>query len=961
MAVKGSLSTTALPNMVSGVSQQPPTLRLVSNSAEQINCWPSVVTGLNKRPNTEHIAKLADLSSDNAVGYLIDRDDTYQYIVVISGDDLQVFDLMGNAQTVTFPNDKSYISTAADPATSFRFCTIGDTTFILNRDVVPLIDDFGEVGTYNFAYTTVADDAAMNAITGTVGQIVFNTAAGSFYQWRDSPAIPAIVAWTAGSVGTVGAAGAINNNNATPLTTYTIVASLPATATVGAKYQIKTLYGTTNGTCASYDSKGNCQVYNKLYRYYYKGYIGAQTRPATPAVFGWTKMKGNELDRDVDGRLDPTNMATVYITQSIANVNYTMYYNGTLVAFYLTPKGVDASTSVPGTDQICASLQAAITTATTASPGTLLPLGYTMTRYGSTLSFNGLDEGCVITVSASNGDKAIKGYTTEIDSFTNLPPNEAPGRIIKVRGDVKDNGDDYYVLMNAKNQYEETVNWNCKSRFFPSTMPHTLVRNSDGTWVFGEHDWDERAAGDLESNPSPSFVGAEIHDMFLYSDRLTFLADENLIFSEANSFENFWRTSIAAIVDSDVIDLAVLSSGVDKLWHGIPYNDDLLLMSDRNQHRFAYQNFLGPKNIQIKYTTSFNVSRDVRPVNMGGTVYFLDDKAEYKWAKQFEYFPQANLTGDDANETSGPVPEYLASGIIGMAGSPRVKAMILNPSAVPDSLYLYKYYWGTSEKIQNAWGTWQFPDTTKVLWAGFNFNYLYLLMRRPDGFFIERIKCEETVSHTDANTKWLIDRTAPVTGLVYNPANNTTLVTLPWANTNGTVEIMSDRYNLVIRTEDNYTDRRHTIVSIVSPTQVIVDGDVTDATAVRCGIRYEQFYRFSKPYVRKPGVSGPPVVLDTTRLQMKYLNVFAENTAAYTVTIKYPGRPDRVMRIDHMLADDETVVIGGSPARSWKDRIALAGNNEDITVELSNSTPFNAQFTAAEWQFVTNTRAKNRM
>jgi hypothetical protein len=64
---------------------------------------------------------------------------------------------------------------------------------------------------------------------------------------------------------------------------------------------------------------------------------------------------------------------------------------------------------------------------------------------------------------------------------------------------------------------------------------------------------------------------------------------------------------------------------------------------------------------------------------------------------------------------------------------------------------------------------------------------------------------------------------------------------------------------------------------------------------------------------------------------------------------------------DHFIADDESVQVGGVSFRSRKNRIAIQGNNEDLTLELRNDTPFNAQFTAAEWQFVYNTRAKNRM
>ena len=49
-----SLISNNIPNLINGVSQQPPSLRLASQAEEQINGLSDVVTGLKKRPPTEH-------------------------------------------------------------------------------------------------------------------------------------------------------------------------------------------------------------------------------------------------------------------------------------------------------------------------------------------------------------------------------------------------------------------------------------------------------------------------------------------------------------------------------------------------------------------------------------------------------------------------------------------------------------------------------------------------------------------------------------------------------------------------------------------------------------------------------------------------------------------------------------------------------------------------------------------
>jgi hypothetical protein len=298
---------------------------------------------------------------------------------------------------------------------------------------------------------------------------------------------------------------------------------------------------------------------------------------------------------------------------------------------------------------------------------------------------------------------------------------------------VDTNGDDYYVKFTAKNTWEECWGWNNSARPDRLTMPHALVKEKNGTWTFKPWTWNNRIAGDRDSNPDPSFVGFPINDMFLYGNRMCFLSDENIIMSEADTYENFYRTTLTTVLDSDVIDIAALNTGVDTLYHAIHFNKDLLLMSDRNQYRLTYNQFIGPKNITIEYTTSFTLSPTIKPVNIASSVYFVDDKEEYNFAKVWEYYPKDNQVGDDADDTTASVPEYIKSGASFLAASTKLKALVLNSVNAPDTLYLYKFFWGTNQKLQSAWSKWVFPDVTKVVWAEFSFNYMYLILKRSDG------------------------------------------------------------------------------------------------------------------------------------------------------------------------------------------------------------------------------------
>ena len=66
--------------------------------------------------------------------HLINRDTTERYFVfIIASNQIEVYDLAGNAKTVTYPNGTAYLTTST-PATAFRAVTVADYTFIVNTE-----------------------------------------------------------------------------------------------------------------------------------------------------------------------------------------------------------------------------------------------------------------------------------------------------------------------------------------------------------------------------------------------------------------------------------------------------------------------------------------------------------------------------------------------------------------------------------------------------------------------------------------------------------------------------------------------------------------------------------------------------------------------------------------------------------------------------------------------------------
>lgn len=122
-------------NLVSGISQQPPILRLPEQLEEQINGISTEVAGLQKRPPTVHVKALSDRLSDSLepLIHFVNRDSVEKYLMYFYNNSLSIFDIDGGGRTVHIQDDPSYLATS-NPRRDLRILTVADYTFIVNRN-----------------------------------------------------------------------------------------------------------------------------------------------------------------------------------------------------------------------------------------------------------------------------------------------------------------------------------------------------------------------------------------------------------------------------------------------------------------------------------------------------------------------------------------------------------------------------------------------------------------------------------------------------------------------------------------------------------------------------------------------------------------------------------------------------------------------------------------------------------
>ncbi|MGX9280735.1 phage nozzle protein, partial [Pantoea ananatis] len=106
-------------------------------------------------------------------------------------------------------------------------------------------------------------------------------------------------------------------------------------------------------------------------------------------------------------------------------------------------------------------------------------------------------------------NQLISPVLDTVQTISKLPLAAPNGYIIKIQGETNSSADEYYVMYDSNTKtWKETVEPGVVTGFDNTTMPHALVRQSDGSFEFKTLDWSKRGAGNDDTNPMPSFVDA---------------------------------------------------------------------------------------------------------------------------------------------------------------------------------------------------------------------------------------------------------------------------------------------------------------------------------------------------------------------------------------------------------------------------------------------------------------------
>ena len=770
-----------LPNLMNGVSQQTPALRLSSQASHQVNGYSSVVEGVNKRLPTKHVAEVIAGQAGDAYVHTINRDTNERYIVMVFDGSIKVFDMAGNEKPVSYPHGNGYI-TGIDPNADIRAVTVADHTFILNTSV------------------TVQEDT---------------------------------------------------------------------------------------------------------YR--------------SPA---------------------PVSEGMVFIEAVNYDTTYEVEVDGVVVATHTTADAYGTNPKV-SIEDVVDDLQTQIKAA--------LSSDYSVVAR-SPIIYVRRDDGTAMTleVTDTNGNTMSSVIKDNVQRFTDLPTTAKHGFRVKVSGDEGSAADDYWLQFEVslgvgfgEGLWVETIAPDTPTDISRITMPHVLVRQSDGSFTFERVDWGQRVVGDEDSSPWPSFVGHKINDIYIDRKRLCFLSDTNVSMSCADDLFNFFRKTVVQLLDDGPINVSAVGSKVSVLQYAVPFNKTVVIFSDQTQFVISDEALLASVPPAVREITAYEIDRGAKPVAVGKSVYFGVRRGNYSSLMEYYVIPETEAT--DASDVTKHVPTYIPKDMFKLAASTTADVVLMLSRVHPNRIYVYKYYWQQQQKLQSAPSYFELRQGAKILNVDFIGETAFLLVQYPDGVCIESLDFADGVLDDGQDFVTRLDRRVIEDQCIvsYDPAADRTSYTLPYVPTNAVTVVSRPSENAPAYTSLNKANVIGRVVTVF--------GDQT-GVPVYIGEPYTFEYVFSPPTIKTQSQTGGAASVAAGRLQLTSWYIRYANSGYFRVEVTPKNRQTYNYVFSGKTLGTSSAKLGRIELTDGVFSFPVRAKGDSVEIKVINDSFLPCYLTGAEWE-----------
>ena len=322
-----------------------------------------------------------------------------------------------------------------------------------------------------------------------------------------------------------------------------------------------------------------------------------------------------------------------------------------------------------------------------------------------------------ITATDSYGTDLFEAMKTTIKDVSKLPTRATVGHVVTVVGSNRSE-DDYYLkwvvegkalgdIENLTGIWEETTAPTQEFKLDPTTLPHVLTRVGS-TYTLAASEWDERKAGDDESNKMPNFIGEPIQDLIEFQGRTAFFHGQDVTTSATDKYTDMFNQTATISLITDPINVRSTSAvGNTTLKYAVTFNRDILVFgTNGSQFIFGGRQTISPSNATFVPVSSFDIDLNTRPSAIANNIPFMSYTGQY--TQVHELFATGQDNNFDRRTLTNHVPRYIVGQPTMFANSDSANVMMVTGSD-RTSVKVYEYLWVDNTRVQSAWSEWSFP------------------------------------------------------------------------------------------------------------------------------------------------------------------------------------------------------------------------------------------------------------
>jgi hypothetical protein len=612
-----------------------------------------------------------------------------------------------------------------------------------------------------------------------------------------------------------------------------------------------------------------------------------------------------------------------------------------VTATYSTPSSTSTNVSALQTNSIRIALQAALNTLVTA--GNPLASAIELVGNNNWLQIKltdgwAADHRIEVEVFSSTARTAIFGYNGVASDYANLPPTAPDGYTLRFTLGF-DRSQDYYLRYDAaEGAWLESAQLGLQTLIDRETMP-VLVRNVLTDFEDLEIDHmpiSSRLVGDELSSPDPSFVGATINDMFIFSNRLGFTSKNNVIMSRIDEFDMFYRTSIAQTLPADRVDLkaSVPTTRYSDLNFAVPFDKELILFGESAQYSLSANTGFDVRTASLSTLTEYESDPDVSPINIGSSIYFPVVRGAY--TAIFDLARRGDM-GLSAEEITQHIPVFIKGSIRELVHSATENMVFARTDLEPRTLYVQNRFVRDTQLQQNAWQEWLMPnDITGISLIG---SKLFVTMISEDKEYLIRGFIDISLSLITQTTTTAID---------FNPY----LDKITLLSQNSLVELGEEdnweTADYVVLPEDE-----EKIVGINSRGFRVIGIDAINEALEEeplwVGVPYKFTYVFSQQVPAMYDEQGK-TAMQYARMVIQSMKISYTNSGKFKVLVKPTGRDESVAPFSGALLGLNTTVLGRINLSSGVFKFPVHCRAESVRITIESEEPYPVTFNTCELQ-----------